>query len=118
MVLAPIRSVPMCDIPIVRPALDPTRAIQQRQGLRQQRAAVVVELQAFADAVEQLQLEQALQLVDGGTRGGLRERDGRGGPAVLPLSATTRKICSCRRVSRKVFMRVTAINLLDRLIVQ
>ena len=31
--------------------------------------------------------------------------------AVLPLSATTRKICSCRRVSRKVFMARRSVPL-------
>ncbi len=39
-------------------------------------------------------------------------------PAVLPLSATTRKICSCRSVSRRAFMTVTAINLRNRLMIQ
>lgn len=64
---------------IQRPALDPARAIEQGQSLRQQCAAVVVELQALADPVEQLQFKPPLQLNDGGAGRGLGQRDRRGG---------------------------------------
>ncbi|KAG1256590.1 hypothetical protein G6F65_016253 [Rhizopus arrhizus] len=59
---------------------------QQRARRLQQRAAVPVQGQATADAVEQRGAEMCLQLLQGGAAGRLRERDGlarSGGAAVV-----------------------------------
>ena len=47
------------------PLLHRCGAVQHRARLRQQTAAVVIEQQPLADAIEQAQVEQAFQLADG-----------------------------------------------------
>src|SRR5579863_5562097 len=64
---------------IERPTLDPTRPIKQCQCLRQQRATVVVQLQPLADPIKELQLEQPLELVEGGAGCRLRQGNRAGG---------------------------------------
>ena len=63
-------------LPVQRPAFDRARAVEQRARLRQQRSAVVVELQTLADTLEQRQAERVLELQQRGAGGRLRQRDG------------------------------------------
>jgi hypothetical protein len=73
------------------------RLLQHAQGLRQQRAAGIVEHQG-AHALEQLHAQRLLQLLQRGAGGGLRQRTAWAAATVLPDWATAQNISTWRSV--------------------
>ena len=61
----------------LEPALELARLVEHRLGARAQRAAEVAELQALADAIEQLHVELALEIGQRAADGRLRHRRAR-----------------------------------------